>query len=275
MSYSKVVTKKDIKELGKKFGSIKPEEKVTAKYDAEAHINSTDMSQEELLEFLSKLPAGTPVNFVKKTGDTMTGSLYFSGANNQLVGLLINNDGENFDCGWDYGNGGAGIALRSPNFGASSQHGEFDIYARSQADEAYTKHLIGKADGTLYWGGNHIPTIVEEEISFSGDVWNYRKWSNGLVDFWGQFTFSSLTWNTYLISNLYYANFELSYPVPLADSLPNYHPILTGNVRDVGSNVGWVANLNVLSDTKFKGTIVRNGNTGVTHVEIIGKSRWK
>lgn len=96
-------------------------------------------------------------NKVDKSGDTMTGSLYFSGANNQYVGLLINNYGENLDCGWDYGNGGAGMALRSPNFGTSSQHGEFDIYARSQADEAYTKHLIGKADGTLSWGGGLIP----------------------------------------------------------------------------------------------------------------------
>ena len=105
-------------------------------------------------------------NYLPLSGGTMTGAITFANANNTVVGLQATNAGgtglNNLDIGWSWSGGaGAGVALRSNTATATgSGPGSFDIYARSGTAAANTRHLIGKPDGTLSWGGSFTATSI-------------------------------------------------------------------------------------------------------------------
>ena len=106
------------------------------------------------------------------------------------------------------------------------------------------------------------------EQGTSGD-WTYQKWNSGIVECWGYHTFSSATWAAYLSGGLYYTAPQVQKAFPF--TIYNARPYV--NVRSVGSNVGWAANVSC-DDTGFGVTIVRNGNTGAIGLWVHVKGNW-
>lgn len=108
--------------------------------------------------------------------------------------------------------------------------------------------------------------IVEQGTS---GIWTYRKWNSGIAECWGKATVTP-TWVAYPISGLYYSSPQptVSYPFNITNALVLVNP------TEVGSNVGWVANVSpYVGSVGF--TIVRNGNTGAATVQLSVKGKWK
>lgn len=108
------------------------------------------------------------------------------------------------------------------------------------------------ADPNTLFGGTWVragvPLVIDEEISDGNNSWNYRKWSDGLLECWARFYISSMN-----ISNtsgqLRYASVSISnqnYPI----AFTNYPTVtVSGNVT--GGN-GWV----VMDNTSYSATKV-------------------
>ena len=89
-------------------------------------------------------------SYLPLSGGTMTGSIMFTGANDRGAGVDLNNNGTNFDIGWNWTNrDGAGFYLRSTDFSATTGGG-FGAYARN-ATNSYD--LFGNPNGSLTWNG--------------------------------------------------------------------------------------------------------------------------
>lgn len=115
--------------------------------------------------------------------------------------------------------------------------------------------------------------VIEEYYTKDANKWSYRKWNNGAVELWSVHYWASLSWTAYLGTGLYYGNFT-SYAYPF-NVYTSQAPVMTGNVRYVNANVGWLANLDILDNTHCKGTIVRNGNSGNVYVGLHVNGWWK
>lgn len=133
-----------------------------------------DMTQEELQEFLGKLPSGIPADYVKKSGDTMTGPLKINGHDNTEASISTTNDGSNLDIGWDYSNyEGAVLGLRSINFPTDTDKGAFSLYANRDGSRSI---LTGKPNGDLTWDDKYVFVTNEK--------WTDDKETNNTTDTW-------------------------------------------------------------------------------------------
>lgn len=92
--------------------------------------------------------------FVKKSGDTMSGTLSWLGSNDKEFSVKKTLNDTNVDIGWDWDNGdGAGIAFRNAD---ATNAGQFRLYARKNT--TVERALVGDTDGSLTWDGNVIKT---------------------------------------------------------------------------------------------------------------------
>jgi hypothetical protein len=110
-----------------------------------------------------------------------------------------------------------------------------------------------------------VDYVVEQGTNGS---WTYRKWDSGFVECFAILNNSSLSWLSYMTWG-YYANWTITYPFTI------YNAIINASTRNVGSNVGWIANANPYSDSGFTATIVRNGDTGEVDINVYIVGRWK
>lgn len=104
--------------------------------------------------------------YLPLTGGTMTGDITWTGDSNKVLGLQLNNNGTNFDGGWNYNSGaGAGFALRSTSFSNVSERGAFVFFARNGTSSANTKQLKGLTNGSLKWDGNEVLTAINKAVA--------------------------------------------------------------------------------------------------------------
>lgn len=94
------------------------------------------------------------------------GSIMFMGANNRNAGIDLNNNGTNFDIGWNWANkDGAGFYLRSTDFSGTAGGG-FGAYARN-ATKSYD--LFGNPNGSLTWNGTSF-TVGSGTGTITGNI---------------------------------------------------------------------------------------------------------
>ena len=104
-------------------------------------------------------------SYVKKIGDTLTGTLSWVNPQNEIFNITWGNN-QNVDIGWSYANNnGAGIGLRSVS--RASQPGNFIIYAKDSTNESTFR---GTPDGHLYWNGNLNLTIPSTYNNFQEGI---------------------------------------------------------------------------------------------------------
>ena len=104
--------------------------------------------------------------YLPLAGGTMTGDINWTGSDNKVMGLQLNNNGTNFDGGWNYNSGaGAGFALRSTSFSNASEKGAFVFFARNGTSTANTKQLKGLTNGSLTWAGKEVLTTAHKDVA--------------------------------------------------------------------------------------------------------------
>lgn len=131
--------------------------------DNSTRIATTAYVQAELADFALTNDLG---DYLPLSGGTMTGSILFTGLNDRSAGIDLNNDGKNFDIGWNWTNrDGAGFYLRSTDFSATAGGG-FGAYARN-ATNSYD--LFGNPNGSLTWGGTSF-TVGGGTGTITGDI---------------------------------------------------------------------------------------------------------
>lgn len=124
------------------------------------NIYKTDISG-DTVAWSNDLDAYLPL-----AGGTMTGNINWTGADNKVVGLQLNNNNTNFDFGWTWSTGaGAGFALRSTSYATVAERGAFIFFARNGTSTSNTKQLIGKTDGTLTWAGSAVQTASNKAVA--------------------------------------------------------------------------------------------------------------
>lgn len=124
---------------------------------------------------------------------------------------------------------------------------------------------------------NIVDYVVEEylvPIGTSGNsVWNYRKWNSGLVECWGWFSTSSLTWSAFGSTGFYYSSNYWTITLPFEFASTNY--TISGHVEAMGNNFGWVARTTNYTKSTVDVGFVRNGNTGSCIMDLYVRGRWK
>lgn len=105
-------------------------------------------------------PEEAEETYLPLAGGTMTGDITWTGSSNKVMGLQLNNNGTNFDGGWNYNSGaGAGFALRSTSYSTAAEKGAFIFFARNGTSSANTKRLMGFSNGSLTWAGSEVLTV--------------------------------------------------------------------------------------------------------------------
>lgn len=206
-------------------GTKVPTADTTAMFDTAKHMNSEDMTEQELANYLEGIPRSN-YNAVQKSGDTMTGDLEFAAANEKKLGIRFNETKTGADIGWSYSTqDGAGIGFRSTDWNVEDEKGAFYLYARSSVG---TKALHGKTNGLLMWDGREIPSILERKIynGTNGNVWGI-KWVDGrmTIDYyfhtltkshyatWNNMNgyYHTINWNSDIGWNFKDTNYSVSY----------------------------------------------------------------
>ena len=101
-------------------------------------------------------------DYLPLSGGTMTGDIYWQGANNKNASFKLTGNGTNIDIGWEYSTGsGAGLGLRSSDF--SGEQGNFNLYARKNTSTYYS--LLGKTTGSLTWRGSEVQTAAYKGVA--------------------------------------------------------------------------------------------------------------
>lgn len=121
--------------------------------------------------------------------------------------------------------------------------------------------------------------IVDEYILPTGpstavsNKWNWRKWDSGVVECWGWFTSSSLTWAAFGTTGFYYSTNYWTISLPFDFASTNY--TISAMVEAMGNNFGWPARTTNYYVSSFDVGFVRNGNTGSCTLDLYVRGRWK
>lgn len=120
----------------------------------------------------SNLSENIKSNFLKLSGGTMTGSFIVSG---HIPAMVKNSDiNRLLLCGGTTSEKGAYIRLSGKD--EKGYKGGFDIQASDGTNKSL---LLGRADGTLTWGGKEVERVNSKD-------WNYVRYENGfqICRFW-------------------------------------------------------------------------------------------
>lgn len=131
-------------------------------YGAISSLGWTDVISSGLAN-LKKLLGKILNGFVKKSGDTMSGTLSWIGTNDKAFSVKKTLTDTNVDIGWDWDNGdGAGMAFRNSD---ATAPGQFVLYARKDTTAEYA--LKGSTDGSLTWRGK-TGFNIDGDITYTG-----------------------------------------------------------------------------------------------------------
>ena len=107
-------------------------------------------------ELAGYAPLASLGDYLPLSGGTMTGegAIKYSGSNNRMAQIILDNGSANFDIGWNFTTtDGAILALRSVEYSPATESGCFALSARKGANASV---LAGTPTGSLSWKGVSI-----------------------------------------------------------------------------------------------------------------------
>ena len=112
-------------------------------------------------------------------------------------------------------------------------------------------------DGTMTLGEHTVSDIIKAQGTTNG--WQWQKWSSGKVIAWKQVTITP-TWSAF--GAYYKGSADVTYPFNIANA------VISATLEDC-PDVGWIANVDAVDNTKTNISVVREGNTGSVSISLV------